>query len=273
MTVLMGFTSNHTSSNAASNRTTRSKPISALNAVRNTLRLPVLTSIPFSAQYFNATRARKYSMQYNGLITDDCQLEAPTANAISELAQQLHGSLSDQLQSLCITGVGNKAGRSSIAMLLANELTKYDLKILLVNGDLDKCMLRTYVGKQRHVGLAEVVASNQNLSTAIQPTSAENLDFLSRGNPIADRLMRNEVFDQQQWLAQATQTYDLVIVDAAPFNKTTSDNDRAIVDACDANVLVVNQQHFGAWSKLALSNTIGALKSRSLGYVLNQSSN
>lgn len=115
-----------------------------------------------------------------------------------------------------ITGPTPGIGKSFTSVNFAAVLGAGNKRVLLIDADLRKGHLNQYFGQAREKGLSEVLSGTFSLEETIRHEVAPNVDLLTTGilppNP-AELLMGSGT---RTLLQQASQQYDLVIVDTPP---------------------------------------------------------
>lgn len=137
--------------------------------------------------------------------------------ALRSLRTSLHFAMLDARNPvLMICGPSAEVGKSFVSANLAAVLAQINKKVLLIDADMRRGHLHGYFMESRENGLSEYLSGQRSLEDVIAPTQLENLWFMSAGavppNP-AELLM------QPGWAAlirEASQHYDLVIVDTPP---------------------------------------------------------
>jgi len=115
-----------------------------------------------------------------------------------------------------ITGPTPGIGKSFLSANIAAVLAQAGKRVLLVDMDLHKGHLNQYFGVGRAGGLSEILAGEVTLEQATHKDVLQNLSFITNGTQVsnASALFLNERLPQL--LEQASQHYDIVIVDAPP---------------------------------------------------------
>jgi tyrosine-protein kinase Etk/Wzc len=115
-----------------------------------------------------------------------------------------------------ITGPTPGVGKSFLAANIAAVLAQAGKRVLLVDMDLHKGHLNQYFGLRRVSGVSEILAGELSLEQATHKDVLPNLSFVSNGTQVsnASALFLNERLPQL--LDQASEQYDIVIVDAPP---------------------------------------------------------
>lgn len=115
-----------------------------------------------------------------------------------------------------ITGATPGVGKSFVSANFAAVLANSGQRVLLIDGDLRKGYLHQYFDTTRERGLSEVLAGATPLASALRPSALPGLDFVPTGSlpPNPAELLRGAAM--AQLLQQASQHYDLVLIDTAP---------------------------------------------------------
>lgn len=115
-----------------------------------------------------------------------------------------------------ITGPTPGIGKSFTSANFAAVLAAAGKRVLLIDGDMRKGHIHQFFGMERGIGLSEVIAGSQTLEQTLHQQLLPGLDFLSTGttppNP-AELLMAPAT---QQLLQNASQQYDIVVIDTPP---------------------------------------------------------
>ncbi|MDP3080269.1 MAG: polysaccharide biosynthesis tyrosine autokinase [Brevundimonas sp.] len=118
--------------------------------------------------------------------------------------------------SLLVTSARPAEGKSTTAYAIALNLARVGKRVLLVDGDLRNPSMHRVVGVENERGMSNLLSGSADLAGVVQPTGQENLFFVPCGplppNPAelwgGDRL--------HQFLAEARNSFDHVIVDGPP---------------------------------------------------------
>lgn len=115
-----------------------------------------------------------------------------------------------------ITGPTPGVGKSFLSVNIAAILAQAGKRVLLVDMDLHKGHINQYFGLRRASGVSEILAGELSLEQATHKDVLPNLSFVSNGTQVsnASALFLNARLPQL--LEQASDQYDLVIVDAPP---------------------------------------------------------
>ncbi len=170
-------------------------------------------------------------------------------------------------KTLVVTSAVPKEGKTTTSANLATSFAQTGHKVLLVDVDLHRGGLHRFFGLQAGRGLTEILTGHSSLSQVVQQTSMEGLDLVGTGafpdNP-AELVLRREM---KEFLAEASEQYDLVILDAPPILAVSEST--VIASQADGVLLVVWS---GRTSRKLVTVAVRQLLSRGanlMGCVLN----
>jgi tyrosine-protein kinase Etk/Wzc len=117
---------------------------------------------------------------------------------------------------LLITGSKESVGKSFVSLNLAAVLAQSKKKVLLIDADMRRGHLNRLLGISKDPGLSEYITGQTDLTDTIRSTQVDGLQFISTGErpPNPSELLMAKTFSAL--LADASKTYDYVIVDAPP---------------------------------------------------------
>ncbi|MER5422716.1 polysaccharide biosynthesis tyrosine autokinase [Streptosporangium roseum] len=172
-----------------------------------------------------------------------------------------------QPKSLVVTSCLPGEGKSSTAANLAITLAQAGWRVILVDGDLRRPRIPRYLGIEGTTGLTDVLIERARLQDVIQTWGEADLAVLPSGqippNPselLGSRGMRNV-------LAQLTETYDMVIVDAPPLLPITDAATLAAV--CDGTLLIARYGKTRREQVVRATEMLSSINARMVGAVLN----
>lgn len=146
-----------------------------------------------------------------------------SVEALRSLRTSMHfGMIDAKSPSLAITSPGRGVGKSFICVNLAAVMAQAGTRVVVIDADLRRGILRKYFNCPRDTdGLSEVLADDVKLEDVIRKGPVENLFYVTSGhyppNP-SELLMRPKV---EQVIKQLCEQYDFVIVDAPPILAVT----------------------------------------------------
>lgn len=180
-----------------------------LEEVRRTLGLTGLALVPAVRR-----RARR------GRSMEAYLLERPTS-AFAESVQRLRarlllGSGTSPVGTVLVTSSLPAEGKSTLACALARQSARAGLRVLLIDADLRRPGLHRRLGFGNEAGLAEILAGELELATALRHDEATGLAVVTAGQPSASPpdLLRSPAM--RRLLERATNAFDLVVLDSPP---------------------------------------------------------
>ena len=114
-----------------------------------------------------------------------------------------------------LTGPMPRIGKSFTSANFAAVLASGGKRVLLVDADLRKGHLHSYLGLPKRKGLTEVMNGSLSLTDAIQRDVVPNLDFLGTGaypENAAELLLKGDI---RKLIESISSRYDIVLIDAA----------------------------------------------------------
>ena len=140
-------------------------------------------------------------------------------------------------KTVVVTSAVPKEGKTTTSANLATSFAQTGHKVLLVDIDLHRGGLHRFFGLQAGRGLTEILTGHATMAQVVQHTSLEGLDLIGTGafpdNP-AELVLRREM---KEFLAEASEKYDLVILDAPPVLAVSEST--VIASQVDGTLLVV----------------------------------
>ncbi|MEU8038128.1 polysaccharide biosynthesis tyrosine autokinase [Streptosporangium sp. NPDC049078] len=172
-----------------------------------------------------------------------------------------------QPKSLVVTSCLPGEGKSSTSANLAITLAQAGWRVILVDGDLRRPSIPSYLGIEGATGLTDVLIDKARLNEVIQVWGDAGLSVLPSGQipPNPSELLGSN--GMRQVLAQLTGTYDMVIIDAPPLLPVT---DAATITAlCDGALLVARYGKTRREHMARASELLASINARVVGGVLN----
>ncbi len=184
-------------------------------------------------------------------INPDNRLLATIAepnSAVSEQYRKLKGSLvrltnEDRFRNLlmvtsAIAGEGKSLTAVNLAISMAQE---YDLTVLLVDADLRRPSIHSYLGFEQGIGLSDCLQDGIDIGEAIIKTDISKLSVISAGREVAKPLELFASKKMQELMAEIKHRYNdrYVIIDTPPllpFAET-----RSLAQIVDGIVFVIHE--------------------------------
>lgn len=158
-------------------------------------------------------------------------------------------------------------GKSLTSANLAITLASAGMKVLLVDADLRKGAQHSRFQVPAEPGLTEALSKNTRWEEVVHPTKFANLSILPRGS-ITHR--SSEFFlgpQTRQFLQEAKEKYDAVVVDTAPV--MAADDVTSLAPIADGVVFVIRADHTSARVARAALDSLYQRQTRVLGLVFN----
>ncbi|MDH2424141.1 polysaccharide biosynthesis tyrosine autokinase [Sphaerisporangium sp. TRM90804] len=172
-----------------------------------------------------------------------------------------------QPRSLVVTSCLPEEGKSSTATNLAITFAQAGWRVILVDADLRRPRVPSYLGIEGAVGLTNVLIESVDLAGAVQTWGDDSLSVLPSGqipaNPselLGSQAMRDLV-------GRLTKEYDIVVVDAAPLLPVT--DAAALAAICDDVLLVVRHGKTRREHLVRAGELLSSINARLVGSVLN----
>ena len=172
-------------------------------------------------------------------------------------------------RSVLVTSAFPSEGKSTLALSLAMANAEQGRRTLVIDGDLRQPSIERLVRLQPNAGLAGVLARSIDWRNATRPVPKRpNLFVLGSGAPIPMALAM--IGPQMRGiLNQATQEFDLVVLDSPPLLGCAETLELAA--AADATVLTVRSGHTPMKALAATVETLRRVNVPIAGIVLNES--
>lgn len=165
-------------------------------------------------------------------------------------------------QVLLITSSYSGEGKSFVAQNLASVFAMFGKKTLLIEFDLRRPKLYQDFGLSNKAGMSSALINNAEIKDIVQPTSVQNLDFISAGpippNPL--ELIASE--KTEEVIAELKTIYDYIIIDSPPVGVVS--DAYLLMKHADVNLYVVRQ---GYTHKEAFANNIKHMAQKNITHV------
>jgi capsular exopolysaccharide synthesis family protein len=172
-----------------------------------------------------------------------------------------------KVRSLIVTSPSAGDGKSTVAVNLAISYSQRGDRVLLIDANVRKPILKDLFDVEASPGLTEVLAHHIDLSEAIQELGIENLSLLPIGAiPDQDLLDSQAMSDV---LEQAGELYDLIIFDC-PAVLDKSDV-CVLASKCDGAILIMNSRRTHRDKALQAKRALEFGQVTLLGAILNRS--
>lgn len=147
-------------------------------------------------------------------------------------------------------------GKTTTATNLAITMAQSGLRVVVVEADLRRPRLATYLGLDGAVGLTSVLVGTASLEDALQPWGDGQLDVLASGPtpPNPSELLGSH--GMASVIQRLEQQYDFVLIDAPPLLPVT---DAAVVATIASGAVLI--VHHGHTRQKQLAQAVAALRS------------
>lgn len=219
------------------------------------LELPLLGILP-------PLPSKKLKLQFARTYTKHIQFIEPYRN----LFKTLDGGI-QKPQLIVVSSTSSGEGKSVVTSHLAAVSAMLSRRTLIIDANLQKPVQHKLFNLDPTVGITDVIDGKKSLMEAVQPTNIDRLDVLTYGKPHDRPLQLLESAEIDTMLAEATNKYDLVIIDTGCLSDSP---DAAILSRNSDGLIIVTRPSFTR--KEILQKTVSELlKSRIplLGVVIN----
>ncbi|MBK9153705.1 MAG: CpsD/CapB family tyrosine-protein kinase [Chloracidobacterium sp.] len=182
--------------------------------------------------------------------------------------QVLHKSKKRKLQAIVVASVGPSEGKSVTALNLSWLFAQTDgVRALIIDSDLRRPSLASYLGIESAVGLSEVLTGGSSLMGSIVRLQPSGLYLLPGGSARSDvaELISGPRF--AEILKEARAYFDFIIIDAPPLGIFTDAS--LLINLADGAMLVIRANHTKYKDVDRILDTLP--RERMLGTILNQS--
>lgn len=208
------------------------------------LGLPVYATVPLSEEQSRLVKRIKHKRDQKsqavsvGVLAERAPADT-SIEALRGLRTSLHFAMMESGNNrLMITGPSPGVGKSFISTNLGAVCAQGGQKVLVVDADMRKGHIHAAFGHASEGGLSDFLAGQRSLDEVLRKTQLEGLTYISRGvaPPNPSELLLTRRFSD--FLEQASQQFDLVIIDTPPILAVT---DAAIVGKQCGTTLMVNR--------------------------------
>lgn len=177
-------------------------------------------------------------------------------------------SISHELQTIVITSSLPGEGKTVTALNLALTMAEGTERVLLIDADLRRPRIATYLGLEPTLGLTTVLVGGLSLSSAVQKFGDTRLEVLSAGDipPNPSELLDSS--RMKEVLAEASAAYDVVILDTAPVLSVSDSS--LIAQEVDSTVIVVDATQLRQAQLEQTLETLDAAGAHISGLILNR---
>lgn len=246
--------------------------------------LVVSTGLAFLFNYLDTTIKEVDEVeQLSGLISlgripaiqknsEELVIKAEPQSLVSEAFRLLRTNMQyinfeSTIKTIVVTSAGMSEGKTLFSANIAAVMACSGHKVLLVGCDMRRPRLHKIFGLSNETGLASALVEASSVHKVIQKTSIEGLDIVVSGPTPPNTVDLLESKRMRQFLEEASQSYDYIIIDSPPTTMVTD----ALVLATHADGVVMLARH-GVTKKQAFANAKASLdkvNAHILGFVIN----
>ncbi len=200
------------------------------NVIEKQLNIPVYATVPHSKGQEKLNAKHSKEGNFKGRLSTLLALENKEDLAIESLRSlrtTMHFAMLEAKNNIIlITGPSPGIGKTFVSANLATVMADAGKKVLLIDGDMRKGTIHSLLGVGRENGLSEIILQTITVKDSIREIPLANFDFIPTGAipPNPSELLLHERFGA--FLEDASENYDLVIVDSPPVLAVT---DSAII--------------------------------------------
>lgn len=171
-------------------------------------------------------------------------------------------------QTIVITSVKPKEGKSTVAVNLAFLCAKIGKRVLLLDGNLRTANLTKAFELFDRPGLSELLMDDNQTPIAVMPLS-ENLFFLPSGRKITQPSELLSSVKMTRLLKQAKQKFDIILIDTPAIGRVT--DGQILAARADGTILVVKETKLQQRDLLDAKETLAPVAANLVGVVFNYS--
>jgi capsular exopolysaccharide synthesis family protein len=202
------------------------------------------------------------------MFTDPHSLRAESYRKLRTNLQFLDVAKGSDKRSFVVTSSIAGEGKSTTSINLASTIAEGGERVLLIDADLRRSTVATYLGIEGSVGLTTVLIGRASLDDVVQPIGTGSFYVVAAGEipPNPAELLASDAM--KRLLDEATSHYDTVVIDAAPLLPVT---DAAVLSTITGGALVVAESGVVKVPELEDSlATLEQVNGTALGVVLNR---
>jgi capsular exopolysaccharide synthesis family protein len=194
-------------------------------------------------------------------------------SVLAENFRQLRAPLTKKManagyKSLVVIGGMPESGATTVVANLASACASTEQRVLIIDANFRRPAIHKVFGKAEGLGLADVLAGEATLESAIQRAERpSDPDVLSVGNAKHRIFERLGTSRMKHLLEEAGKSYDLVLIDVAP--AMVSGDGVALANRADASILVVRAMAEKRGLVARLRNELSDSRAEFLGIVIN----
>ncbi|MCH9770351.1 MAG: polysaccharide biosynthesis tyrosine autokinase [Gammaproteobacteria bacterium] len=189
------------------------------DAIEEVFGLDVNAIIPYSAKQRNLTNAMKEGCFETGKSSIIAELYPNdiVVEALRSFRTNVRLNLNDKsakVFSICSLTPG--VGKSFISINMAYMLSELGIKVLLIDADLRKGYLHSYMRVDKSPGLTDLLTEKASLHEVVSNYPSTNLHFISKGSHESRTADLLASLNMQKLMSEVRRHYDVIVVDTAP---------------------------------------------------------
>ncbi len=193
--------------------------------------------IPVYASILHSDTQKKLTNKKSSDLLLRAKTDDPAIESIRSLRTTLYFTLENANNNIImICGASPGIGKSFLAANLAGLLSENNKKVLLIDGDLRRGSLHKSYNVDKHCGLSDVIAGENDLGSAIKNTELDGVKIITAGefpnNPSELLLHQNLT----KLIASTAKEVDYIVIDTPPILAVS---DAAIIGRYAATTLMV----------------------------------
>ena len=182
------------------------------------VRLPFLGYIPYAKNFMKRKRGVTDAKDTEeASYLEGLRENSVLSDAVASVRTHLLFSMPyEKSRKIMLTSCIPNEGKSTVAALLALSLTTLGRNILLIDGDLRKPYLHSYLGLKNDKGLTDYLIGASKIDEVIRDVPGSMLKMITAGSisPNPSELLSSEGF--RVLLEKALERFDRVIIDVPP---------------------------------------------------------
>lgn len=194
------------------------------------------------------------------------------SGVLAESFRQVRGPLLKRLResghkSLLVVAGMPGSGGTSVVVNLAAAMAAAEMRVLVIDANFRRPGVHRALGLPDAPGLAELLTGKGTLADVVRKTDDERVDVLPVGSVQDRRFELLATAACTQLLREASELYDMVLVDVAP--AVVSGDALALANRCDASMLVVRALGEKRGQVARIRNELGEARAEFQGVLIN----
>jgi len=191
---------------------------------------------------------------------------------LAEHFRQFRTKLLKQLRrgghrTLLVCSGAPRSGSTGVAANLAYSAVAVDLRVLIIDANYRRPAQHRVFGVDVEPGLAEVLVGHVSLDEAVKSADGGRPHLLTAGSKDLRVFERLGTAPMEALLAEARESYDLIIIDTAP--AVVAGDAQALATQCDASLLVVRALSEKRGMVNRIKNELSDSRAEFLGVLVN----